>query len=194
MPKSRKIFLSQAGELAHRLALQVGQNGLVENFVERYAAEFDRRGLVDNPVRHRELLATLGREALLAMVAQTFAELPRYLTRRRSAVLRGEEVQLADAFREELLAALGRTQGWGAADVEDFRRDLALYQQLTARTARVKTRRSAADPVEGPFTDRCALLLDPSMLESARNAAARLLTELEAATERTLARTLRRRS
>ncbi len=193
MPKSRKIFLSQAGELAHRLALQVGQSGLVENFVERYAAQFDRRGLVDNPARHRELLATLGREALLAMVVQVNAELPRYLTARRPPVLRGAEVQIAEAFREELLGALGRAKSWGPADVQEFRRDAELYAQLTARTAKVKRQRKAADPVEGPFVDRCALLLDPSMLEEARRAAGEFFRELERAADETLRRVLRRR-
>jgi len=190
----RKIFLSQAGELAHRLALQVGQNGLVEHFVESYAEKFVRRGLLDHPARYRELLATLGREALLAMVVQVYAELPRYLTARRPPVLRGAEVQLAEALREELLAALGRAKSWGPADVEEFRRDAELYAQLTARTAKVKRQRKAADPVEGPFVDRCALLLDPSMLESARGAAGEFLAELERTTQDLLRSVFRRRS
>jgi len=193
MPRARKIFLSQAGELAHRLAHLVERDGLVERFVDAYIAEFNRRGLKDHPARHRELLATLGREALLAMVVQVNAELPRYLTARRPPVLRGAEVQLAEAFREELLAALGRAKSWGPADVEEFRRDAELYAQLTARTVKVKRQRKAADPVEGPFVDRCALLLDPSMLEEARRAAGEFFRELERATQDLLRSVFRRR-
>lgn len=166
----------------------------MERFVDAYIAEFNRRGLKDHPARHRELLATLGREALLAMVVQVHAELPRYLTARRPPVLRGAEVQVAEAFRQELLAALGRAKSWGPADVEEFRRDAELYAQLTARTAKVKRQRKAADPVEGPFVDRCALLLDPSMLEEARRAAGEFFRELERAADETLRRVLRRRA
>lgn len=200
MRRPRKIFAAHGGELANRLLAALDRERGVERFVNSYVAEFDRRGLKSDPERHRELLATLGREALLAMVTQVNAELPRYLAGRpgrsgprRPPVLRGAEVQVAEAFREELLAALARALRWSAADVEEFRRDLDLYAQLGARTPLPKHPRKPTAPVEGPFADRCALLLDPSMLENGRRAAAKFLTEVERVTQKALAGIFRRR-
>jgi hypothetical protein len=146
-----------------------------------------------HPHRYRELLATLGREALLVMVAQVGIELPRYITRRRPPVLRGREVRDADAFGEELLASLARTLRWTPADAEEFHRDLDLYAQLSARQPLPRKHRKPADPAEGPFADRCALLLDPSMLEKGRGAAGKLQVELERVTEKLLASVFRSR-
>jgi hypothetical protein len=186
MPRTRKIFASHGGELAHKLLGTLEGEHIVEHFVDSYVAEYDRRGLKAHPLRYRELLATLGREAWLAMVAQVNAELPRYLTRRRPSMLRGAELELAEAFRQEILASLGRALRWTPADAEEFRRDLDLYAQLAARTAIVKKHRKPTDPPEGPFVDRCALLLDPSMLDKARRAAGKFLAELERVTEKGL--------
>lgn len=193
MRPREKVFLAHAGEIANKLLGALEGEGLVARFVNSYVAEFGRRGLKDHPHRYRELLATLGREALLAMVAQANAELPSYLTRRRLPLVRGAEVQVADAFSEELLASLARASRWGAEDAEEFRRDLNLYTQLSARTQRVKKRRAPTDPAEGPFVDRCALLLDPSMLDKARGAAGKFLVEIEEATERIVRGVFRRR-
>ncbi len=193
MRPREKVFLAHAGEIANKLLGALEGEGLVARFVNSYVAEFGRHGLKDHPHRYRELLATLGREALLAMVAQVNAELPRYLTRRRLPLVRGPEVQVADDFSEELLASLAHASRWGAEDAEEFRRDLNLYAQLSARTQKVKKRRSPADPAEGPFVDRCALLLDPSMLDKARGAAGKFLVEIEEATERIVRGVFRRR-
>ncbi len=193
MRSRQKIFPTHAGEIANKLLAVLKGDGLVARFVDSYVTEFDRRGLKDHPQRYRELLATLGREALLAMVAQVNAELPRYLTRRQHPLLRPAEVQTAEAFSEELLASLARASRWTAADAEEFRRDLELYTQLSARTQKVRKRRELTDPAEGPFVDRCALLLDPSMLDKARHAAGKFLVEIERVTEKTLASVFRRR-
>jgi hypothetical protein len=190
MRSRQKIFPAHAGEIANKLLAARGD--LVAHFVDSYAAEFDRRGLTNHPQRYRELLATLGREVLLVMVAQVNAELPRYLTHRGRPVLRGGEVQTAETFSEELLAALARASRWTAEDAEEFRRDLNLYAQLSARTQRVKRRYQPTDPVEGPFVDRCALLLDPSMLDRARHASGKLLVEIEQMTDKALASIFRR--
>jgi len=192
MPSREKVLLAHAGEIARKLPGALKGEGLVARFVDSYVAEFDRHGLKEHSHRYRELLATLGREALLAMVARVNAELPRYLTRRRPPLVRGAEVQLADAFSEELLATLVRASRWSAEDAEEFRRDLNLYAQLSARTQRVKKRRTPADPAEGPFVDRCALLLDPSMLDKARGAAGQFLVKIEEATEKIVRGVFRR--
>jgi hypothetical protein len=102
-------------------------------------------------------------------------------------------VQAAEASREELLGALAGALRWSAADAEEFRRDLDLYAQLGARTPLPKRPRKPAAPVEGPFADRCALLLDPSMLDNGRRAAGNFLSELEAAAGKALASVFRRR-
>ncbi len=193
MARTRKIFASHGGELAHKLLSVLEGEHLVEHFVDSYVAEYGRAGLKAHPLRYRELLGTLSREALLAMVAQVNAELPRYLTGRRPAVLRGTELQVAEAFREEFLASLGRALRWTPADAEEFRRDLDLYAQLAARTEIVKKRRQPTDPPEGPFVDRCALLLDPSMLDKGRRAAGKLQVELQGFTEKILVGVFRRR-
>ncbi len=199
MRRPRKVFAAHGGEVAAKLLAALEKQRLVERFVDSYVAEHGRRGLKAHPIRYRELLATLGREALLAMVAQVNAELPRYLARRvnrssgRPPLLRGPEVRAADAFREELLASLARALRWTPAEAEEFRRDLDLYAQLGARTPLPKKRRQPTDPPEGPFVDRCALLLDPSMLEKGRRAAGRFLLEIEGVAEKTLANLFRRR-
>ncbi len=193
MREVRKPEAERAAELARRLLAALEGQRLVERFVDSYVAEFDRRGLKAHPLRYRELLATLGREALLAMVAQVGVELPRYLARRRPPLLRGREVRAAETFREDLLAALARVLRWTAADAEEFHRDLDLYAQLSARQPLPRRRRKPADPAEGPFADRCALLLDPSMLDSSRRAAGKLQVEIERVTEKILAGLFRSR-
>lgn len=179
--------------MAHKLLSALEGEHLVERFVDSYVAEYGRTGLKAHALRYRELLGTLSREALLAMVAQVNAELPRFLTRRRPAVLRGAELQVAGAFREEFLASLGRALHWTPADTDEFRRDLDLYAQLAARTEIVKKRRKPTDPPEGPFVDRCALLLDPSMLDKGRRAAGKFLAEIDRITDKTLASVFRMR-
>jgi hypothetical protein len=192
MRRPRKVFAAHGGELAHKLLAALEAGRPVERFVDSYVVKFGRLGLRANPERYRELRATLGREALLAMVTQVNAELPRYLTRRRPPLLRGAEVQAADAVRAELLGSLARALAWTPSDAEEFRRDLELYAQLGARTPLPKKSRKPDSPAEGPFVDRCALLLDPSMLDTGRRAAGQFLVELERATEETLARVFRR--
>jgi len=193
MPETHRPETERAAELARRLLGALENERQVERFVNAYVAEFDRPGLMTHPHRYRELLATLGREALLVMVAQVGIELPRYITPRRPPVLRGHEVRDADAFGEELLASLARTLRWTPADAEEFHRDLDLYAQLSARQPLPRKRRKPADPAQGPFADRCALLLDPSMLEKGRGAAGKLQVELERVTEKILAGVFRSR-
>jgi hypothetical protein len=153
--------------------------------------EFDRRGLVNQPATRRELLGTIEREAFLAMFARVQAQLPRHLTRRRPPVLKGPEVRAAEAFRHEAIVALAKAFRWGPEEVEQFRRDLDLYAQMGARQPSSDKMRSANEPPEGPFADRAALLLDPSLMEKARRAAGKFLQEIEALAEETLARTFR---
>lgn len=193
MPRRRKIFPAHAGELAHRLLNALERDRGIARFVDSYIAEHDRRGLKADALQYRELLERLRREALLVMAGQVNAALPRYLTARRPAVLRGPETQAADAFRAEFFGSLERALGWTRTDTEEFHRDLNLFAQLAPRPRKSRRRRKLSDPPAGPFVDRCALLLDPSMLEKARRAAGRFQFELERLTEKTMNAILRRR-
>ena len=179
--------------MAHKLLGALERQGLIAAFVDAYVAEHGRLGLKSDPGRYRELEVTLGRESLLAMVAQVTSQLPRHLTRHRPPVLRGPEAQAAAAFHQELLAALGRALRWSEEDAAEFRRDLEMYQHLTAPASPGKSRRRRPEPAQGPFVDRCALLLDPAMMEKARRAAGRFRLELERATEKILAGLFRTR-
>jgi hypothetical protein len=185
MRRPHKIFPAHAGELANKLLGALAREHLVERFVDSYVTQFQRRGLKEHPARYRELLATLGREALLAMVAQVMSELPCYLAppgRGRSA---GEETQSAEAFSQEFLASLARASLWDPGEFEEFRRDLDLCAHLRSRSPLRKQRRKMPE-AEGPFVDRCALLLDPSMLETGRVAAGKFLVDIERVTNRIL--------
>ena len=63
------------------------------------------------------------------------------------------------------------------AESEAFGKDLAIYARWRERNATLsaKSLRSAND---APFPDRCAILLDPAMMEQARRAAALFQTDL----------------
>lgn len=197
MRHTRKIFPAHAGEIANKILGELQRGRLVARFVNSYVAEFDRDGLKVHPDRYRELLSTLTREVLLAMVSRVQSETPRYLTRRRPPLLRGPEAKTAELLRAELLAALARALRWTPGDTVEFQSDLALYAQLGAdRPAPARQRERARKPSAapgGPFVDRCALLLDPSMLDKARKAAGQLLLEVERLTDEILTSVLRGR-
>ena len=67
----------------------------------------------------------------------------------------------------------------------EFRGDLEIYRRLTRRRARAHPDASRIVPA-GPFVDRCAILLDPSMIENASRAAGKLLLQLESQSEKLL--------
>ncbi len=89
--------------------------------------------------------------------------------------------------------ALGQSLDWSDDDAQEFWRDLELYEKLTAREPRRPARRVARAPASGPFVDRVALLLDPSLMEQARRAAGKFQLELNAAADRVLRRVFSRR-
>jgi hypothetical protein len=189
MTLTNKQFAVKARELSARLVAGAGNRRLVEEFVDGYVKEFDRRGLVNQAATRRELLATIEREAFLAMLTRVHAQFPRQLTRRRPPVLKGPEIRAAEAFRHQTILALAKTFHWGPEEVEQFRRDLDLYAQMGARQPDSGNLRPAGEPPEGPFVDRTALLLDPSLMEKARRAAGKFLQDLETLAEDVLART-----
>ena len=180
MPRHRRLLITHAGELAHRLVRAVRPHGMVAEFAASYARQHHRKGVVDEPNRLRELEATLGREAILVMTAEVLRLLPAALGARKGHTLAPEEAALAAMFVPEFRKALVRSLDWRAEDFEseqeNFDRDLRMYQHWIDRQAAA---RGIAD-LEGtsPFLDRCALLLDPPTMEQARQAAEKFEREL----------------
>jgi hypothetical protein len=179
MPRVAKPSRSSASELARQLVESLNQERLVPRFVDSYVVEYERYGLQAHPQRYRELIAVLNREALLAMCAHALEVVPADLKAPRARSLRRCAKLGMHVTREQLLAALTKVHQWSAGDALDFQSDLALYAQMLARAPRQARRRKPFEVAEGPFVDRCALLLDPSMMEKARFAAGKLLVELE---------------
>ena len=180
MAKQRKLFITHAGELAHRLVRAVRPHGLIAGFAKSYARQHGRVGVVDEPEHVRELESTMGREAVLVMVAEVHRLLPAALGARKGRPLEPEEVAFAKLFWPEFMTALGRVLEWPAVEVsaerEAFGRDLLMYRRWTERAAFPGA--PVLESGVSPFYDRCALLLDSSTMEEARLAAAQFEKEL----------------
>lgn len=173
-------------ELAKLLrdALKTGR--VASAFLESYAKQFDRPEATAHPERRRELEAMLDREMLLAMTSH-IARVADANSRRASS-RRAPRTRSSDpvAFLRDLVVAIAKESNWTAGDAMEFRGDLEIYRRLTAAVAsRASTTRSRI-VVAGPFVDRCAILLDPSMIENASRAAGKLLLQLESQSEKLL--------
>jgi hypothetical protein len=180
MSKHPKLFMTHAGELAHLLVRAVRPHGMIADFARSYARRHGRTGVVDEPQRVRELESTLGREAVLVMVAEVHRSLPSALGARKGRSLDPSEAAFAQLFLPEFMTALGRAFEWRpeefASEQEAFDRDLLMYRRWFER-APIPSARAPRDGTS-PFLDRCALLLDPSTMEEARQAAAGFEKEL----------------
>lgn len=206
----------RAREAAIVLLRTLDRDEMVPRFLDMYAAEHRRPGRADHPGHYREQLETIRREAILAMVLRIEAALPKRLNvhvpvrsprpaksgqrkgkaRARKPARRREvwefDIPILDLFREEFFTALGQALEWTQRDAEDFWRDLELYERLRAGESRRLGRSSRLVPA-GPFVDRVAFLLDPSLMEQARRVAGKFETELDAAADRVLRTVLSRR-
>ena len=173
MARARKLFPIYGSALANNMLSAIQRERVVDRFVAAYVAQHDRRGILGGPARERELAETMGREILLAMIVEVRESLPLFFGKKQKNKLKSEEMEAIDSFSRELLAALARAQNWNGEDRRQFRRDLSLYSDFSARQeVAAKSRKSGKTPEEeAPFIARVALLLDPSMLEEARRAA-----------------------
>jgi hypothetical protein len=170
-------------ELAKLLLHALKSGRLASAFLESYAKQFDRPEATAHPERRRELETMLDREMLLAMTAH-IARMA--LLNARHSSRRAPRARNVDptAFLRDLIAALAKESNWTAGDAMEFRGDLEIYRHLTAlAVSRSSQTRSRVVPA-GPFVDRCAILLDPSMIENASRAAGKLLLQLEALSEK----------
>ncbi|MFZ3214461.1 MAG: hypothetical protein WA192_00195 [Candidatus Acidiferrales bacterium] len=211
MPYRPRELAVRAREAATRLLATLDHNEMVPRFLDMYAAENRRPGRADQPAHYREQLETIRREAILAMVLRAEAALPARLkvrvtvrdTKPRAKPKKGKKsakgkrparkrprppgldlaIPLLDLFREEFFVALGQALRWTDDDAQAFWHDLELYESLAAIEPRRPHRHAIAS---GPFVDRTALLLDPSLMEQARRAAGKFQLELNASADRVL--------
>ena len=172
MARLRKLFPIYASALANNMLAALVHDHIVAHFVGAYVDQHERSGILGGPTRERELAETIGREILLAMILEVREALPGFFGKKRKSKLKSEELEAIDAFSRELLAALARAQNWNAEDRRQFRRDLSLYSDFSARQEKAASMRKKGKSMEeeSPFIARVALLLDPSMLEQARGA------------------------
>lgn len=179
MELNRRQLTRLAQQTANTLIGVLEHKGLVARFVEGYIESAKRPELKANTEQYGETLGALQREALLFMLLHAETVLPRYLPKpKRRTANHLHETQALKIFRESLLEELARTYRWNPNEVFEFRRDLAIYESLTARQATVPRTERRQSEAGGPFADRCALLLDPSMLERARAASNRFRVPL----------------
>jgi hypothetical protein len=178
---------SPAHMLAKRILATLGGGHFATNFVDEYAQQFHRPEASAHPARRDELEAILEREMLLAISARVARTLEEKTPRRRSTG-RGKHAGITDParFLRDLVAALARESKWTAGDTMEFRGDLEIYIRLAAMENARSSSRSARAASGRAFVDRCAILLDPSMIENATRAAGKLLPRLESLVDKLL--------
>jgi len=218
MPYRPRELVVRAREAAAILLATIDRNEMVARFLDVYAAEYRRPGRADQPVFYREQLQTIRRESILATVLRIEAALPARL--KVSVTVRGTKtsrkgkkgkkargprpakrkanlelaIPFLDLFREEFFVALGQSLDWTDEDAQEFWHDLELYERLSGADSGRHSGRAPRIRVAGPFVDRVALLLDPSLMEQARRAAGKFQMELNEAADRVLRKVFSRRA
>ncbi len=218
MPYRPRELVVRAREAAAILLATLDRNEMVPRFLDMYAAENRRPGRADQPAFYREQLQTIRRESILATVLRIEAALPARL--KVSVTVRGAKaprkkkrgkkaaglrptkrkanlelaIPFLDLFREEFFVALGQSLDWTDEDAREFWHDLELYEKLSAADSGRQYGHAGRGRASGPFVDRVALLLDPSLMEQARRAAGKFQLELNAAADRVLRKIFSRRA
>jgi hypothetical protein len=218
MPYRPRELVVRAREAAFFLLAALDHNEMVQRFLDMYAAEYRRPGRADQPVAYREQLQTIRREAILAMTLRVEAALPTRLKvhvsvrdARKRPAKKGKKgskiaqrkksrsagldiaIPLLDLFREEFFVALGQSLDWSQDDAQLFWRDYSLYEKLSGKDSRANGRQAARGNASGPFVDRTAMLLDPSLMDQARRAAGKFQLELNTAADGVLRKVFSRR-
>ena len=189
MPLAKKSARDRCAELASEIVAVLHRERVVPRFVDSYVVDCGRYALQTHPVRYRELLALLTREALLAMTLRALEDVTAATARMKTSGRRRSGGS-SQSYRRSFLTALARAKKWSAGDSLEFQAELRIYEDLLSRHSGVLRARKAYAVADHPFVDRCAILLDPSFIEQARTAAARALTELESLASRLTARML----
>lgn len=217
MPYRPRELVIRAREAATMLLASLDHNEMVARFLDMYAAEHRRPGRADQPAFYRDQLQNIRREAILASVLRIEAALPARLkvsvtvrsarrppkrkkkrkgapgSLKRAKPSMELAIPFLDLFREEFFVALGQALEWDAEDAEHFWRDLDFYEKLTPRESGRSSNHGSRGPASGPFVDRVAMLLDPSLMEQARRAAGQFQIELNAGADQVLRRVFSRR-
>lgn len=214
MPYRPRELVVRAREAAAHLLQTLDRDEMVARFLDLYAAEYRRPGRADQPAFYREQLERIRRESVLAAVLRIEAALPTRLkvrvpvprTKQTEKRRKGRKakshraakaalelaIPFLDLFREEFFVALGQAMDWTDEDAREFWRDLDIYRMLGARVSASAARRGVG-AASGPFVDRVALLLDPSLMEQARRAAGKFQLEIHQAADRVLRKVFSRR-
>jgi hypothetical protein len=217
MPYRPRELVIRARETATILLAALDRHETVARFLDMYAAEHRRPGRADQPAFYRDQLQTIRREAILASVLRIEAALPARLkvsvtvrsarrpVKKRKKGRKGRPspsrrakpsmemaIPFLDLFREEFFVALGQALEWDVEDAQQFWRDLDFYEKLTPRELRRPGQHPSRTPASGPFVDRVAMLLDPSLMEQARRAASKFQIELNAGADQVLRRVFSR--
>jgi hypothetical protein len=200
---SRSPSASKRRAIAEALAQQIlgeidGQK-LPARFIEGYAQQYGRLELVVHAERNRELQSILEREILLAMLARIAATAHAQSssrTRDASTLALGNPKQLLSS----VLNAIARRRCWTAGDLVEITGELNLYREIIAKSVAPSVRapktsgyfsKFQTTSASSPFVDRCAFILDPSMMENARVASAKFLREIETLADRLLEESIR---
>lgn len=217
---TRNLSNTELAELgraaAWRILATFEEQRLVSAFVDQYVRRHNRRELKASATRNRELLVMLTRESLVAIAARIQADLPRRLAPRGRDARKAQTAtaaEAADRFLQAFIEAIAASLRWTPGDVAEFAADVALYGRLAAFAAQraeaaaplrarsgsaaksvsLQLRSRAMEQSPGPFADRCAMLLDPSLMDKARAAAGALHSELEKIATTALTKALRTR-
>jgi len=241
MKYTPRQIVVRAREAAYLLLATLDHDAMVKRFLEGYAKENNRTGVITQPAFFRDLMGSVRREAILAMATQidelasrrlgiaqqsagvaSKGDLPAKAAAKktspaakstarggkgklvaggkgRSATLvadlreRTADMQALNLFREQFFAALGQALRWTEEESGEFARDYDLYQAIAARSGEAASARGPKTAAAGAFVDRCGLLVDPSMLEQARRAAAKFQAQLDTAAEGVLKKVFARR-
>src|SRR5215469_17360291 len=211
MPYRPRELVVRAREAATMLLQTLDHEEIVARFLDLYAAEYRRPGRADQPVFYREQLERIRRECVLAAVLRLETALPTRLKvtvtvrqakrqRKKGETSQGHKrakgtpkkkaplelaIPFLDLFREEFFFALGQAMEWTEEDAREFWRDLDLYRMLSTRNSS-RGPAHGTGAASGPFVDRVALLLDPSLMEQARRSAGKFQVEINATADRVL--------
>jgi hypothetical protein len=189
---NRRRAIAEA--LAQRIIAAIDGQKLPARFIEGYAEQYGRSELVVHAERNRELQSILEREILLAMLARIAAAAhAQSSSQNRGAptLALGNPEQLPSS----VLNAIARRRGWTAGDLVEITGELNLYREIIAKSVAPSARAAKTSgyfskfqttSASSPFVDRCAFILDPSMMENARVASAKFLREIETLADRLL--------
>jgi hypothetical protein len=190
MPRSAYPSPAVAQKLAARMLAALENGKIGREFVDSYAKQFDRPEASAHAERRRELEIILEREILLAMTARIAAVLEGQASSRTTRRRDRTPTANPSIILRDLLSSLSKESKWTAGDAMEFQMDLEIYRRLSAASRGIGSRTASAlsrKTIGSPFVDRCAILLDPSMIENAGRAAGKLLQQIESLTDRLFA-------